>query len=164
MRHFESSDIIFADSIVNVSATLKINAEFYNWAFTNHLFPQTITSVAQAQNFCEKQECEQQPPTLSSCCIWRFYINACPTNANYTNQSSCGPWLPAHGIIIGSTPPQYGLATKEVWNASIQGLKINGEMIILATFFIGLMKISMTTSIASITRAGLCSLKMASVF
>uniref|UniRef100_A0A158QHB4 guanylate cyclase n=1 Tax=Rodentolepis nana TaxID=102285 RepID=A0A158QHB4_RODNA len=60
------------------------------------------------------------PPTPSSCCVWRFYVNACPLNANYTNKGSCGPWLPADGIIIGSTPPQYGMATREVWNVSIE--------------------------------------------
>ncbi|KAM3185654.1 hypothetical protein ACTXT7_005951 [Hymenolepis weldensis] len=80
-----------------------------------------IHSAAQAQNFCEQQACEQQPPTPTTCCIWRFYINTCPIEQSYTDQSTCGPWLPINGIIVGGTVPQYGIATKEVWNASIPG-------------------------------------------
>ena len=97
-------------------------------------------------------------------------INTCPTSPYFTNSTDCGPWLPIDGAIYGYTTPQYGLATQPLWNGTIPGLLtfqskisviflildliVSGNITVLATFYIGHLKISATTSIYSVLRAG----------
>ncbi|KAM7533904.1 hypothetical protein Aperf_G00000111379 [Anoplocephala perfoliata] len=146
------SDEVFADTAFNISISLNITEDFYDWAVAQKLFPPTINSAQQAKYFCETQEC-MLPPTSTSCCIWRLIVNTCPIRADYTNRTFCFPWLPTDGVLVGHTPAQYGTAAKTLWNATVPELEVGGQTTILATFYVGYIKISATASIMSVARA-----------
>ncbi|VDD82208.1 unnamed protein product [Mesocestoides corti] len=109
-------------------------------------------SAEAAQTFCKDGPCTQ-PYEPGTCCIWRLAFNTCPVSPNYTNSEFCAPWLPTNGIIVGYTQPLFGLASRAFWNTTIPAMVLPGKTIIMATFFLGHLKISTTTSIISVLRA-----------
>ncbi|KAL5102929.1 Atrial natriuretic peptide receptor 1 [Taenia crassiceps] len=149
----------FADMQVKVSASFQLTTEFYTWAVTNKYFPAEIKTAKDAQTFCENGPCTK-PYTPSSCCIWRFLVNTCPVSRNFTSSGFCRPWLPDDGVIVGHNGPQFGLVSQTLWNATVPALILPGNTMILVTFFIGLLKISASTSLFSVQRAvcgdGIC--------
>ncbi len=90
----------------------------------------------------------------------------------------CKPWLPTDGVIVGHNQPLFGLASRSDWNVTIPRmcdslsafytllnlfstrdsfleLSAAGRTALLATYFMGFMKISATTEIVSVMRAGM---------
>ncbi|CDS41614.1 atrial natriuretic peptide receptor 1 [Echinococcus multilocularis] len=142
----------FADIPIKITAAFNLTMEFYTWAIEKKYFPNRIQTAEAAREFCENGPCSEAPAP-ETCCIWRFTVNTCPVSKNFTNRAFCGPWLPTDGVIVGHNRPQFGLASRSLWNATIPELILPGNTVILVTFFIGLLKISTNTALFSVLRA-----------
>ncbi|VDN14284.1 unnamed protein product [Dibothriocephalus latus] len=70
-----------------------------------------------------------------------------------TNATTCGPWIPNHGVIAGYMTPQWGLVTQENWTIEIEKLVVAGNTTLIGVFSIGLLRIITSININAITRA-----------
>uniref|UniRef100_H3B7J3 Guanylate cyclase n=1 Tax=Latimeria chalumnae TaxID=7897 RepID=H3B7J3_LATCH len=105
----------------NVTYSVSVSDDFYDWAVKNHgEVQELISNASAAKEFCVEKDCplNWKDATLDNCCIYHANIHSCPLP--FMKQGGiCGPWIPDDGKIVTHTVSQAGKMTQETWTSKV---------------------------------------------